>query len=388
MMKKILFIIYNLDTGGVNSSLSCLYSYIKGLCDVRVFSLNHEGNNDSSFKDIVIPENKAVSAYYGIKKPCGFLNRLRFYGVKVLKKICVKSKIDFRKIMFYRTRKTILKYFTPDIVVAFQENDATLFASTFEAVKKITWVHFDYSQFISKNRNELPLYSQFNHIVCVSKYTAFTFKQRYPSLAEKVTYIYNLLDEKRIRFLSKNPLKDEAFKKDSFTILSAGRISPEKGFSTIPKIAKFLKDNGCCFRWYIIGREDKPKELANLKKEIDINQVTDCLSWIGAKTNPYPYFVMSDLYVSTSFTEACPMVFNEARVLGVPIVSTNFGSSYEFIKDGVDGFITKREDMPLVLLKVLKEKDVYNTIKKGAEDFQINDTEVFQQIEKLLLNKY
>ena len=43
------------------------------------------------------------------------------------------------------------------------------------------------------------------------------------------------------------------------------------------------------------------------------------------------------MVVSTSVSEACPNVINEAKILHTPIVATNFGSVYEFIEDGVNG---------------------------------------------------
>ena len=42
---------------------------------------------------------------------------------------------------------------------------------------------------------------------------------------------------------------------------------------------------------------------------------------LGNKTNPYPYFKVADLLVSTSSSEACPMIFNEAKILNLPVMA-------------------------------------------------------------------
>ena len=56
----------------------------------------------------------------------------------------------------------------------------------------------------------------------------------------------------------------------------------------------------------------------------------------------------ADLYVSTSLSESFPLVINEAKALGIPIVSNNFGSAAESIEDGVDGFVLPVGDVAFV----------------------------------------
>ena len=89
---------------------------------------------------------------------------------------------------------------------------------------------------------------------------------------------------------------------------------------------------------------------------------------MGAKTNPYPYFKAADLLVSTSESEACPMIFNEAKILGTPIVSANFGSSYEFIKQNIDGYVTPIEEMHIVIEKLIKDKGEYSKLSPSIDN--------------------
>lgn len=385
-MRKILFLVYFLDSGGVSSSLSCLYNYLKNTdCEARIFPFTHEGVNSSTFIESVLKEDRLLSAYYRVSRPKEFRRLIEYIVIKCLKKLGNRIGFDIRDILYSNAQKKIFKQFIPEVVVAYQESDVTRFGASFSQKKKIAWIHFDYSRSIPAERDEKDIYSQFNDIICVSKYTAGTFVNRYPVLKDRVRTIYNLLDEARILSLSKEIINDEAFQTDRFTILSAGRISPEKGFSDIPAMASQLKKAGCHFRWYILGREDKKNEQEKLRNEIISNKVDDCVAWIGVRSNPYPYFKSSDLYVSTSYSEACPMVFNEARVLGVPIVSTDFGSSYEFIKDGKDGFIATRDELPSVLIKVIQDKSVYNRIKEGAENYVLEDKAIHQQINSTLM---
>lgn len=383
-MKKLLFVIYSLDSGGVPSSLSCLYNYMKDKdFDIRVFPLACEGANETSFRDVTMKGNRFLTAYYRTRLPNGIRSILEYFCIKCLKKLCKFLHLDMRNILYEIARGKIIREFNPEIVVAYQEGDNAKFVTSFTQKKKLAWIHFDYAYFVSKNCDESSVYSLYDRIVCVSQYTARTFLERYPMLTNKVSYIHNLLDSSRIIKLSQEQIVDDLFLTDRFTIISAGRISPEKRFTAIPTIARNLKEKGCLFTWFIIGREDKPDELTKLQKEIAANNVCDCVAWLGAKGNPYPYFKASHLYVSTSISEACPMVFNEARVLGIPIVSTDFGSSYEFVNDGVDGYISSIEEMPILLYKILSDERMYQQIKLGAKKFLLNETEVYQQIDKL-----
>ena len=173
--------------------------------------------------------NSMLTSYYRTKPPKGIVNLLEYFIIKIFKRLGRKIPIfDLRTPMYFFARRKILKDFNPDIVVAYQEGDNAKFVATF-GFKKIAWIHFDYACAIPKEQDERVIYSQFDEIVCVSKYTAATFANRYPMLSNKVRHIYNLLDEKRIVQLSQENMSDNSFLTDLFTIISVGRISPEKG---------------------------------------------------------------------------------------------------------------------------------------------------------------
>ena len=180
--------------------------------------------------------------------------------------------------------------------------------------------------------DELKYYTKFHRIVCVSNFTRERFVSRYPSLDSTTITINNLLDVDRIISLSNKNIDDIRFDTDKYTIISVGRMHPVKRFSMIPKIAQDLKDRQLSFVWYIIGGPLND-EYNKLLLEIDRCNVGDCVILLGEKANPYPYFKKSQLYVSTSISEACPMVFNEASLLNLPIVTSDFGSAYEFVTD-------------------------------------------------------
>ena len=104
-----------------------------------------------------------------------------------------------------------------------------------------------------------------------------------------------------------------------------------------------------------------------IKTAIESNGVMDKVIMLGARTNPFPYLKRANLLVSTSESEACPMIFNEAKILGTPIVSANFGSAHEFIKQGVDGYISSIEEMHNTISKLIEDKDEYSILNPCIE---------------------
>jgi glycosyltransferase involved in cell wall biosynthesis len=189
-----------------------------------------------------------------------------------------------------------------------------------------------------------------------------------------------LIDLNHIKFKALEQIQNDTFVSEKFTIISVGRLDPVKRFESIPYLAKYLVDNNCDFRWYIIGPKSSEDVYKQINEEIDRNNVSDYVFYLGNKYNPYPYIAQSDLLVALSFSEACPMIFNEAKVLGVPVLTTDFGSAAEFIEDGNNGYIVPFNQINIYLYKLLKSKQIYISIKDGMTQNEYNNKLAIQQL--------
>ena len=109
--------------------------------------------------------------------------------------------------------------------------------------------------------------------------------------------------------------------------------------------------------------------------------VQDCVKWLGGKSNPYPYFKKADIYVCLSESEACPMVFKEAKLFGLPIVTTDFPSAYEFVNEE-DGIISSLENMPDAINSMIDKIEKGYT-KKIAND---DNSEIINKFNSLFVN--
>jgi glycosyltransferase involved in cell wall biosynthesis len=59
----------------------------------------------------------------------------------------------------------------------------------------------------------------------------------------------------------------------------------------------------------------------------------------GEQVNPYRYIKNADYFLLPSFHEAAPIVFDEAAILGVPVLATKTLSAVEMIENRRAGFV-------------------------------------------------
>jgi len=105
---------------------------------------------------------------------------------------------------------------------------------------------------------------------------------------------------------------------------------------------------------------------------------------LGEKDNPYPYIKQSKLLVCTSVSEACPLVINEARILHVPVVTTDFGSAPEFINSGFDGMIASLDNLKNAIEEMIKNRAFYQQIQSNISSFRYSNERIIDEISAVL----
>ena len=206
-------------------------------------------------------------------------------------------------------------------------SDLMILSYAIRAKKKIGWIHgacrHDYSD---------PYYEAFakdyprlDHFFCVSNASKEMFLEKYPALAKKTSVMYNLQNFDEIRRLASEPVA-ESF--DKLTLVTVGRLSPEKGQDMIPAIAEDLLARGHRFVWYLIG-EGPMREM--LEREITSRNLSDTVFLLGQKINPYPYIRNCTIYVQPSYSEGFCVTTFEAKILNKTVVVTDVpGMSEQF----------------------------------------------------------
>lgn len=359
-MKRILIVLPSCRTGGVLSSLiALLNSSLVERYSVSLFIMN-------TYSEKLSPE----LGKYSIGKNWGtsllVANIMHCAGIRKIILIIFKLLIKLPWFGPYvahiieRVTINVIERRKYDSIISFQESLSLPFVAKFSNPNKVAWIHCDYSRIYTTDDYEYSIFSRYSKIVTVSEYTKNTFCTLLPSLKTKVFSVYNVMDTESIIRKSKEPILDVNFKSDVFTIISVGRVSSVKQFHVIPDIAADLKSRGVIFRWYILGDIVEMEAYRKLKCSIESNLVQDSVIYLGNKSNPYPYFDAADLLVSTSSSEACPMIFNEAKILNLPVVTNSFGSALEFIRDGQDGRVCPISEMSGVIETIIRGDHIYH----------------------------
>ena len=342
--KKILIVVPSFSIGGTIVSLNSLLSLIDtSKYDIDVFALNRSGEYlDRLPNCTILPENTWLSY---IAHTLGLQSNIINKTLRIIRAGCRRLGWSIERVLCQLADKQI-NFSQYDTVVSYVESVANVVCH-YPAKRRVAWIHCDYKRFRSLiMRDETKVYKNFNKVVCVSEFAKAAFIECIPTMASKVVAIHNVINVDDIKQKAKAPIDDKRFNTENYTIVSAGRLDPVKQFHLIPQLAADIKrKTDKKFVWYIIGGNRGFSEYVDkIKQDIECLGLSEQVVLLGEKSNVYPYMAKANLYACTSLSESFPLVINEAKALGVPIVSNNFGSAAESIEDGTDGFVSSIDD--------------------------------------------
>lgn len=360
IMKKILFVVKNMNIGGVEKSLISLLNTIsKDEYQVDILLLEKSGgflNQIPSWVNVIIfdeyanikdavnspPLNVIKSKYKNSNKT----QAIELFISYVLTKLFKNSKYYFRQV-FKHTKKLDTKY---DIAIAYSSiiNYLTwIVCYNVKATKRIGWIHFDISKLKCDDRIFLELHNHMDRIYVVSEEAFEIFCNTYPQLKSKCEVKYNVIDKEYILDLSKEEVENLR-QSDEIIIMTLGRIEKEKGQDIIPEVAQSLKEKGIIFKWYLIG-DGTQKKL--IEEDVKKRGLSENVIFLGTKSNPYPYLRQADIYVQTSVHEGFCITLAEAKIFDNAIISTDFTGAAEQLNGRKNSYVVEKNS-----------KNIFNTI--------------------------
>lgn len=340
-MKKIMFAAITMNLGGVEKALlAMLNSLPKDRFEIHLFLAYHGGFLIGSVPDNVIVHT--IDAYdrnrYIFDHPLlGILHCIRHGRIKDA--VCyppayVKAKLKRSLIGFY-------EYFLKEYEPVGEEFDmAVSYAGTSEALdyyvtdkikagKRCSWIHFDIDKSYIKPRTIETLYHSFDRIFVVSQTAKDVFDRRFPQFSDKTDVFHNIIDADGIRRLS---LQEGIYHPADgvMNIVTVGRLSEEKGQDLAIRAAGILKAGGLRFMWHFVGTGPAASKFRELASDLGLD---DCVRFAGLQANPYPFMHGADLYVQPSIYEGYCITVAEAKLFGMPIVSTDFTGAMEQLSE-------------------------------------------------------
>lgn len=336
-MKKIAIIIENITrAGGTERATVNLANNLQSLAyDLTIISLNGTKNNECYF-DL----NKGINIEYlnltQIQK--NLFRKFTWYHkyIKLLKKHIKNGKFDF-------------------VIGTGHAINSLLPLAINRNVKIIACEHMAYGIIpISSRLIRNISYKFVDSIVVLTSYS----EKKYEHF-KKVTRIPNSLP-----FNVENVAALE-----NKQILTVGRLSIEKGYDRLINMAPFLKKNYPEWKIKIVGGGDLYDELMELCCKLD---VSDYIIFKPFTKDIISEYLDSSIYVSTSYTEAFPMTFLEAKACGLPIVSYNcLEGPKDLIVNQIDGFLVEdnnQSEMLKVMALLMGNLDLRKTQGENSKN--------------------
>ena len=357
-MKKRLFIaIQYLEIGGAERSLIGLLNAIDYTrYEVDLFVYDHRGEFMPLIPKAVhlLPEN---NAYAAINRP---IKEIVKEGHLIVALARIVAKIQYA--IYHKIHKpeegsgifqyvadcvtpvlpSLKRYGTYDLAISFL-TPHNIVRDKVDARRKYAWIHTDYSTISVHTAKELPVWKSFDRIMAVSEGVKKTFLQTFPTLADKVKVMENILSPTFVR--EQADMEDVSAEmptiEGELRFCSVGRYTLAKNFDNVPFICKKLDEMGLKFKWYIIGYGGD-EEL--IKRNIQQAGMEEVCILLGKKSNPYPYMKACDIYIQPSRFEGKAVTVREAQILAKPVIITRFATSSAQLTENVDGIIVPMDN--------------------------------------------
>lgn len=329
-MKRILIVNNNLDMGGIQKSLVNLVKEIHEEYDITLLLFSKSGSLLREIPEIVkIITPLKVYSILGLEK-----KDLKKYPLLFILKAVL---LAYSKIFSRRSAVKLLGLFQRqiseyDAVISYSHlphpnyfgNGCADFVLDKTVCKnKVCFVHCDYLNFGGQTEANNRAYMEFDKIACCSDSVRerFLFGSKLPD--SKVYTVRNFYDLRLASYQS----EDMGLFNGSFVnVVLVARLSNEKGIlRAIEALVQSGREDIC---YYIIGDGPQKKEITRL---ISKYQLGSRVMMLGEQSDPYQYLIQADWLLVPSFHEAAPMVFDEAMLMGIKVITTNTTSAEEMI---------------------------------------------------------
>ena len=365
----------SLNTGGIATSLLNLLNELKSRNDLNIdVVLFHRSPND----EILIPEGIAIkypgkmTELIAISVQDAKKMGIKYYVLKyILGAICklfghgIAYKIIFRFCQHYDNYDYAISCSQSAPIHSMYGGCNEFVLHNIVAKKKISFIHCDYVTYGLNDKYSHKVYAMFDKIAVVSNSVGRVFLGVEPEFVNKTFTVRNCHNINKILTSSEN--ETVAYDSNDLNILTVARMGDEKGHMRVLDGLRRLKDVGIRCKWHIVGGciETAPAEFIKKIKEYDVESN---VVFYGIQSNPYRYMPKADFLLVPSLHEAAPMVFDEARLLHLPVVTTNTVSAEEMVGSYEVGLVCDNTDTALsdALIHVAKNPELLKTYRENT----------------------
>lgn len=207
-------------------------------------------------------------------------------------------------------------------------------ATFWTRIKVISWEHFHYHENLGCKVRDFGRRLAMRYASAIVTLTDAD-RQNYLNAGSKVPVI-------RIYNPVVSPIEKIHYDANSKIILSAGRLTYQKGFDMVPEIAAEIFKHHPDWQWIIVGEgEDRAK----IEAEIKIRHLENNLLLPGQTNKISDYYQKTSIFVLPSRFEGFVLVLTEAFSYKLPCVAFNCPQGPdEIIIDNENGYLIPRND--------------------------------------------
>ncbi len=366
-MKKLLIVNNNMKVGGVQKSLcNLLWSLDPQEYEVTLLLFAKVGAYLDQLPDTVrVIEESGPFRLFG--KSQG-----EYTGLDAVRRTClaVISRLWGRDaaVRLLRRRQTVVSGY--DCTISFLNNgpkevfyggaqDYVLYCT--QARHKVLFLHSDYDRSGSHYPENDRMLERFDTIAACSEGCRRAFVAALPELADRCVAVRNCHRYDEIRSLADR--EEVCYGDGAIHAVTVARMTPRKGVDRAIRAVAAVQAQGIPLVLHVVGDGPMRADLQTLAQQLGVAQ---SVIFHGEMSNPYPYIKQADLMLLTSYHEAAPMVIEEARCLGVPVLSTEIISTKEMVLEAQAGWVCDNDQQALndTLYRVLADKEGLAEVKK------------------------
>ena len=276
---------------------------------------------------------------------------------KVVREKGVKF-IPLKKANLKSVRK-VINQVQPDIIHASDFSMSVLAAFGTSSIPILSHLHNNPSWIKNKFDPRTIFYKfalkRIHKVVCVSPAIIGEFAGN--ALREKAVVIPNVIDSNKISASANQPIQSD--------ICFVGRLTEQKNPLFFCSVIKKIKEKDPNIKAIMLGRGELEE---NIRNYISTNELTNNISLVGFKQNPYPYMKGAKVCMMPSKYEGFGLSAVEMLTLGTPVIAANVGGLKNIVNDTCGCLMNdyNAAEYALKYFEIVHDPNVYLTKANGA----------------------
>lgn len=277
-----------------------------------------------------------------------------------------------------------LNEYQPDIVHAHDFSATVLCAAVPGRFRLISHLHYDPPWTRKWNLRTITYRmcdKRIERILAVSgrSFSNMVFEKQFRN---KMTVMGNPIDIAKIQHLAEKPLEEDGV----CDVIFVGRLVEQKDPLRFIRIVGKLKKEGFHeVKAWILGNGELEEACLESIEQLGLE---DNIELKGFRNNPYPYIKRSKVLCMTSKWEGFGLVLVEAKILGVPVVSSRTAGAEEVLGTGTADICDTDTEFVDKIKQILCRAELCEEIEKREEvDLTLSLETYMEKLKKVYQSK-